>query len=125
MLWAWLVSRLGGIGARLAVAAAVAFLVWLSLHEITSWDDRRMAAVRATAIAERDARWTAQIEKANREARERQITREQEAARESARLTAEAESLRSTIADLEARNAALPNGDRECLDDTRRRLLIR
>lgn len=125
MVWAWLVRQLGPGLARVAAAAGLALLIgfvfWRGMVALDSMEER----ARSSAIAERDAHWRAETERLNREVLERQIARERAAAAESARLAAEADTLRSTIADLEKKNAALPNGDRECLDDARRRLLVK
>lgn len=110
------------LGAALALAGAVLLVV--------QWDEARFAALRedharavALAISERDSHWRSEIERGNREALERQVHREQEAARASAAADATISALQQSLAEIEARNAALPNANRVGLSRDRVRLL--
>lgn len=86
--------------------------------------DAMEARARSTAIAETNASWSAKIEKQNREIAERHAAEIKAQAEASARVAAENDALKSTIEDMEKRNAALPHGDRPGLDAARSGLLI-
>lgn len=122
-MWGLLTGQLGGVGARLVVATAFAFLAWLSLHEVTSWDAARFEAVRveadkrvATAIAERDAHWTSQIEQGNRLVAERHAADLATAMRDAGALRQTNGELFAALAEMEKRNAQKPGGKADCLD---------
>lgn len=131
-MFATLLSRLGfeaaapmiKIFARPMLYLAAGIALYFALSAVIGWDERRIERAERAAADARDLHWTAAIEKSNQQIaahRAEQIRLDAEAA---ARVAAENENLRATINDLEKRNATLPNGDRECLDDTRRRLLV-
>ena len=110
------------LAAALALAGAVLLVV--------QWDEARFSALREDnarevklAVAERDSHWRGEIEKANREALERQVQREREAARASAEAEASISALQRSLNDIEAKNAALPNAGRIGLSRARARLL--
>lgn len=113
--WIALVVLISALNA----AAGVGF--WRGMARI----DTMEARARSTAITETNAAWSAKIEKQNREIAERHAAEIKAQAEASARVAAENDALKSTIEDLEKRNAALPNGDRIGLDAARRRLLVR
>lgn len=110
------------LAAALALAGAVLLVV--------QWDEARFTALREDharavqlAISERDSHWRSEIEKANRAALERQVQREQEAARASAAAEASIAALQHSLSEIEAKNAALPNARRIGLSRARARLL--
>lgn len=111
MIWAWLVSKLGGIGARLAMAAMVlaiiAFGFWRGMAAIDAAQER---AVKAAVSAERGY-WITQIAESNALAeRERLEMSRRVLAAETER--AEAEKTADTaLEDLRKKNAEMPGGD--------------
>ena len=120
----------GRLGIKLGkgVIIALGFAALLAIAGLSFW--RGMAAIdslvetaRTSAIAERDAHWRAEIATSNA-AVEAERHRQAEAALVADQATrAELEALQKQLIDLEARNAALPNGDRCGLDRGRVRLL--
>lgn len=104
-----------------ALNAAAGLGFWRGMARI----DKMEARARAAAITETNAAWSAKIEKQNREIAERHAAEIKAQAEASARVAAENDALKSTIDDLEKRNAALPNGDRIGLDAARSGLLIK
>lgn len=103
-----------------ALNAAAGLGFWRGMARI----DTMEARARSTAISEVNAAWSAKIEKQNREIAERHAAEIKAQAEASARVAAENDALKSTIDELEKRNAALPNGDRIGLDAARSGLLI-
>lgn len=117
-----LARPLAYLAAALALAGAVLLVV--------RWDEARFAALRedharavALAISERDSHWRSEIERGNREALERQVQRERDAARASAAAEATISALQNSLTEIEAKNAALPNARRIGLSRARVRLL--
>lgn len=106
--------------AYLAAGLSILLAVWL----VIGWDERRIERAERAAADARDLHWTAAIEKSNRQIAERRAEQIRSDAEAAARVATENETLRATVAEMEKRNAALPNGDRECLDAARRRLLV-
>ncbi|TCR65427.1 hypothetical protein [Bosea sp. BK604] len=99
------------------VLAGLAF--WAGMAALDRMESRAAEAARA----ERDAHWRAEIAASNAVAeRERAEQLQQTAAAES-RARAEISSLSDDLADLERRNATLPNADACGLDRDRVRLL--
>ena len=113
-----------GVVIALALAALLAtagLAVWRGLAVINHMERR----ARDTAIAERDAHWKAEIAASNalveverRRSAEAALAAEQRAA-------AEIQTLQSKLVELEAANAALPNGAARGLGRDRVRLLNR
>lgn len=104
-----------------ALNAAAGLGFWRGMALI----DDMEARTRSTAISEVNAAWSAKIEKQNREIADRHAAEIKEQAAASARVAAENDVLKSTIDELEKRNAALPNGDRIGLDAARSGLLVK
>lgn len=111
MIWAWLVEKLGGIGARLAAVAAalviVAFGFWRGMAAIDAAQER---AVAAAILAERN-HWTTQIAASNAVAeKERADMAERLSAAntERARAVADAD---AAYEELRKKNEELPGGD--------------
>ncbi|SIQ24234.1 hypothetical protein SAMN05880590_102756 [Rhizobium sp. RU35A] len=102
-----------------ALVAAAGFSCWLTLRVI----DGMIDDARASAIAERDAHWTAQIQKSNAEVQTRiaENLRQTMAVQNAARDEVAAAEARAT--QLETENAALPNAGACGLGRDRVRLL--
>ena len=113
-----------GVALALALAALLAtagLAFWRGMARI----DGLVETARASAIAERDAHWRAEIEHSNTLV-EAERHRQAEAATVADQATrAEIDSLQKQLLELEARNAALPGGDRCGIDRDRIRLLNR
>ncbi|MEY9717873.1 regulator of protease activity HflC (stomatin/prohibitin superfamily) [Sinorhizobium fredii] len=80
---------------------------------------------RAEARAERDAHWTAEIERANASANRKIADQAREALRVEAAANERIRAAEHELAEQEKKNAALPDGDRGGLDRDRVRLLAR
>lgn len=111
MIWAWLVEKLGGIGARLAVfgmvLAIVAFGFWRGMAAIDAAQER---AVKAAVSAERGY-WVTEIANSNALAeRERLEMSRRILAAETERAEAETQA-KTAFDELEKKNAELPDGD--------------
>ena len=111
MIWAWLVEKLGGIGARLAVfgmvLAIIAFGFWRGMAAIDAAQER---AVKAAVSAERGY-WITEIANSNALAeRERLEMSRRVFAAETER--AEAESTAdAALENLRKKTAEMPGGD--------------
>lgn len=111
MIWAWLVSKLGGVGARLAMAAMVlaviAFGFWRGMAAIDAAQER---AVKAAVSAERGY-WVTQIAESNALAERELLEMSRRIlAAETERAEAEAQA-KTAFDELEKKNAELPGGD--------------
>lgn len=124
-----LIARLG-LKAGLNLSRAFVALALLALAALGFW--RGIATIkgmvseaRTAAIMERDAHWTAEIEKSNAETALRQLQDQHIAQQRSAVAEAEITGLKATLSELEKSNVALPNGARCGLGRDRVRLLNR
>lgn len=117
-----LASRLAGpflIPAALLLAAAI-------VASMAVRTTRAMVAdARAQALAERDAHWTAEIEKANAEAARRIAEQAKAALAVEIAANAKVQAAQDRLAELERENAALPDGDARGIGRDRVRLLNR
>jgi hypothetical protein len=123
LAWAFLTSRFGKIG-------AAAFLIGC-LYAVgagaSAWAISSYRAIIADAVKkasdERDAHWRAEIERVNAEAVAKAAEQARLANEAAAKARGEIDTLRASLADLEAQNAALPVGRGGGLDRARVRLL--
>ncbi|TCR69675.1 hypothetical protein [Bosea sp. BK604] len=99
------------------IAAGLAF--WAGMAAIDRMESRAAAA----ATAERDAHWRAEISASNAAAERERADQVQRAAEAESRARSEITRLTDSLADLERRNASLPNADACGLDRNRVRLL--
>lgn len=110
------------------VAFALAFVALVAVACLAFW--RGVVAIdglerraRDAAIAERDAHWQAEIATSNAAAEAERRKLLEQAAAADRRAAAELADLQKQLNDLEARNAALPNGTDRGLGRDRVRLL--
>jgi Skp family chaperone for outer membrane proteins len=111
VILAWLVSKLGGIGARLAMGAMVLAIIgfgfWRGMAAIDAAQER---AVKAAVSAERN-HWTAQIAESNAAVeRERAELSDRLSIANSERARAD-ESVRAAYEELRKKNEEMPGGD--------------
>lgn len=111
MIWAWLVSKLGGVTARALVVVAVLAIAGLGFWRgMAAIDAAQERAVAAAVLAERN-HWTAQIAASNAVAEKE---RADMAERLSAANTERAEAVRQAgdaYEKLRKKNEELPGGD--------------
>lgn len=122
MLAAWALRN------RTALAGVAAVLVLLALAALGFWRgmvaiERMQAQAAATARAERDAHWRAQISAANAEMERVRADQAQAMAAIEARAAGDAARLQTELNEMEKANAALAGGDRCGLERDRVRLL--
>lgn len=121
MIPAWLMKAVTPLIVLGAMVVAAFLLGWLALRTVDSIADK----ARASAVAERDAHWTAEIARSE-EAKATFIAeklKETMAAEAAAR--SEVAAYAAQLADMEAENAALPDGGACGLGRDRVRLLNR
>lgn len=111
MIWAWLVSKLGGLGARLAIAVMVLAIIalgfWRGMAAIDAAQER---AVKAAVSAERGY-WVTEIANSNALAElERLEMSRRVLAAETERAEAETQA-KTAFDELEKKNAEMPGGD--------------
>jgi uncharacterized membrane protein len=119
MITGWLAKIASPLIVAAALVAAAALCGWLTLRVLDSMIDD----ARANAITERDAHWTAEIQKSEAATQKRiaETLREAMAAQDAARDQVAAAEARAI--QLETENAALPNGGACGLGRDRVRLL--
>ncbi len=107
-LWAWAGQRLAKVAWPLLVAglvlAVIALGAWGAAYKLGAIIDQAAA----TARAERDAHWQAEIAKSNAETERRRAERTEQVAGLNTQAMAEIDRLRRDNQALEAKNAALP-----------------
>lgn len=122
MLFAWALRNwklLAGVGAVLALLALAGLGFWRGVAAI----ERLQAQAAASARAERDAHWRAEIAAANAHAERARAVQAQAVAAIEARAAGDAARLQTELKEMEAANAALAGGDRCGLERDRVRLL--
>ncbi|SFD78149.1 hypothetical protein SAMN05428997_1587 [Bosea sp. CRIB-10] len=122
MLAAWALRNskpLAGVGAALALLALAGLGFWRGVAVI----ERLQAQAAASARAERDAHWRAEIAAANALAERARAEQAQAVAAIEARAAGDARRLQTELNAMEAANAALAGGDRCGLERDRVRLL--
>lgn len=127
----FLTARLGiAISKRLIVVLTLSFLwaagglgFWRGMENIRIMVMTAAKDARANAIAERDAAWKAEIATSNAAVERQRAEQAIVAAAADAAARAEIDRLKGELADLEKRNAQLPNGADRGLGRDRVRLL--
>lgn len=121
MIAAWLSKTFTPLIVAGLMLLAAAVIGWVTIATV----ERLVGEARASAISERDAHWTAEIEKSNAAAQTKiaENLRQTMAAQEAAR--AHVASVEAQLAQLETDNAALPNDGACGLGRDRVRLLAR
>ena len=118
----------GGLGLYALAAIGLASLLLANGVEnrrLAQSISDQVAAARAQAIAARDAHWQAEIARSNVEAEAERRRLAEDAMAVDAATRAEIARLEQSLADMEARNAALPGAAACGLDRERVRLLSR
>ena len=111
------------VGAMLLAAAGLGTISILAVERMQERQDRQVAAARVQAIAERDAHWTAEIEKSEAAANRRIADQVRTAMAIEADANSRIQAAQQQLIDLEKQNAALPFGDACGLSRDRVRLL--
>ena len=121
MIQAWIIDRLSKAGLIALVLALAAFAAWRTVATVDGWivDAEQRGAER------QDAKWRAEIDRANAVAADAQAKQAAAAAASEAIADAEIERLHAQLNDMEISNAALPGADTCGLDRDRVRLLPR
>lgn len=124
------IARFFGIDASAALFRGLAVLILLAAVAFAFWRgtvaiENMVAEARAAAIAERDAHWTAQIEKSNAEVELRRLQDAHIAQQRSAIADEQINGLQAALSEMEKKNAALPNATGCGLSRARVRLLNR
>lgn len=101
------------------LAALAAFGFWRGMARI----DDMIADAHRSGVEESNAKWKAEIEKANRVALEMKLQHDKETAERDLHAQKTISTLQQSLADIEARNAAIPNASRIGLSRARVRLL--
>ncbi|MDQ1185398.1 hypothetical protein [Agrobacterium larrymoorei] len=127
MISAWLTKAATPIFCKIILPLLiVAALIFAGCHAFkrgTETLSQMVADARTSAIAERDAHWTAQIEKSNANQARREAAQAIETMRISAETAKTIAAQRARLITLEKANAALPNGTAVGLDGGRVQLL--
>lgn len=119
MIAAWLSKAAKPLMILLALMAAAVFLFWLTLFTVHSM----IETARTEKGSERDAFWTALIEKSNAETAAKEAAQAAKTMRISAETAKIIADQRARLLTLEKANAALPNGNSVGLDRGRVQLL--
>jgi flagellar motility protein MotE (MotC chaperone) len=119
MIPAWLTKASTSL---IIVAVAMLATASIALFAVRTVDDF-IDKVRSEKADERDAYWTARIEKMNANAANTQAAQVRETMRIETNAATTIAGLEANLKDLEKKNAALPNGTRGGLDRDRVRLL--
>lgn len=127
MISAWLTKAATPIFCKiilpLLIVAALVFAGSYAFKRGTETLSGMIADARKSAIAERDAHWTAQIEKSNANQARREAAQALETMRINAETAKTIAAQRARLITLEKANAALPNGTAVGLDRGRVQLL--
>lgn len=125
ILWLQSLLNIGPVRAwlilTLALCTGAGFACWLVVSEVRGM----VADTAATARAERDAVWRAELEASNAKAESARAAQAVAMSRADAQAAAEIARLQTTLTELEISNAALPGGGNCGLGADRVRLLPR
>lgn len=119
MIPAWLSKAATSLVITGVAMLAAASIALSAIRTVDTFIDK----VRSEKAQERDAYWTARIEKMNATAATAQAAQVRETMRIETSAAITIADLEQKMKDLETKNAALPNGDRCGLDHPRVRLL--
>jgi len=123
LAWGFLTSKLGKVGATLLLIGGLYAAGAMASGWVLSTYRGIIADAVKKASDERDAHWRAEIERVNAEALAKAAEQARLANEAAAKVRGEIDTLRASLADLEAQNAALPVGRAGGLDRSRVRLL--
>ena len=127
MIPAWLMKAVAPVFSKvflpILIAAVLIVVGCYSFNRGMEKLNGMIAVARQSAVAERDAYWTAEIEKSNAEQARKEAAQAVEAMRISAETTKIIADQRARLLTLEKANAALPNGNSVGLDRGRVQLL--
>lgn len=101
------------------LAALAAFGFWRGMARI----DDMVTEAHRSGVEESNAKWKAEIEKANRAVLELKLQHDKQTAERDLQAQTTISTLQQSLAEIEARNAALPNANRVGLSRDRVRLL--
>lgn len=121
MIPAWLMKAVTPLIVLGAMIVAACLLGWLALRTVDGIADK----ARASAISERDAHWKGEIAKSEAATQRRIAEQLKETMAAEAAARSEVAAYAAQLADMEAENAALPDGGACGLGRDRVRLLNR